>query len=31
VMGSTVTVTMTGLNSSGSNWFSIWEAEIFGQ
>jgi glucose/arabinose dehydrogenase len=31
VVGNTVTVTMTGLNSSNSNWFSIWEAQIFGQ
>jgi glucose/arabinose dehydrogenase len=31
VTGNSVTVTMTGLNSSGSNWFSIWEAEVFGQ
>lgn len=31
VTGNTVTVTMTGPNSSGSNWFSIWEAQIFHQ
>jgi hypothetical protein len=30
VTGNSVTVTMTGLNSSGSNWFSIWEAQLFG-
>jgi glucose/arabinose dehydrogenase len=28
--GSTVTVSMTGPNSSGSNWFSIWEAKLLG-
>jgi glucose/arabinose dehydrogenase len=26
--GSTVTITMTGLNSAGSNWFSIWETKL---
>jgi hypothetical protein len=31
VTGSTVTVTLSGLNSTNSHWFSIWEAEIFGQ
>ncbi|HEX2879389.1 MAG TPA: PQQ-dependent sugar dehydrogenase [Polyangiaceae bacterium] len=30
VTGTTVTVTMTGANSAGSNWFSIFEALIFG-
>jgi hypothetical protein len=30
VTGNTVTVTMTGQNSSLHNWFSIWEAQVFG-
>ena len=30
VTGSTITVTMTGPNSSASNWFSIWETKLFG-
>lgn len=30
VTGSTVTVTMTGQNSSGHNWLSIWEAQLYG-
>ncbi|HTM46178.1 MAG TPA: hypothetical protein VL137_14560, partial [Polyangiaceae bacterium] len=29
VTGNTVTVTMTGPNSAGSNWFSIFETQIF--
>ncbi|HTM43918.1 MAG TPA: PQQ-dependent sugar dehydrogenase [Polyangiaceae bacterium] len=28
--GNTVTITMTSANSAGSNWFSIWETEIYG-
>jgi cysteine-rich repeat protein len=28
--GSTLTLTMTGPNSNGSNWFSIFETQIFG-
>ena len=27
--GNTVTITMTGPNSNGSNWFSIFETQIF--
>jgi cysteine-rich repeat protein len=28
--GTTLTITMTGANSAGSNWFSIFETQIFG-
>jgi hypothetical protein len=31
VSGNTVTVTMTGPNSAGSNWFSMWETQVYGQ
>ncbi len=30
VPGNTITVTMTAPNSAGSNWLSIWEAQILG-
>jgi cysteine-rich repeat protein len=30
VSGNTVNIIMTGANSDGSNWFSIWEAQVFG-
>lgn len=29
--GNTVTVRLTGLNSTGSYWFTMWETDIFGQ